>query len=222
MRSIPTLLALAAALAGAGAARADPPAPPSPAATWYPPAALAAKLGGQATLSCAHDEHAALKDCTLVSETPAGQGFGAAALAMAAASRGNPKISITDPGFLGASPLTLTFTPDPPAIHPDVTRLPHAVTQPGVIAPPSDDVMQSTYPPQALKDHVAGKVALACRVTAQGRLADCSVLDEAPAGQGFGDAALKLAPQFQMQPMLRDGDPTDDGHIVLPISFGPH
>jgi TonB family protein len=221
MRPILAPATLTAALALAAAAAADPAPAPDPVATWYPPAALAARVGGQAVLSCAHDEHAALKDCALVSETPAGQGFGAAALAMAAAAHGNPRLSITDPAFLAPSPLTVTFLADPPAIHPDITRMPHAVTQPAVVAPPPPDIMQRYYPPQALAGHVPGKVVLACAVTVAGRLADCSVLQEVPAGQGFGAAALQLAPLFEMNPLLRDGDPIDGGHIVLPIAFGP-
>ena len=222
MRPILASIALAAALALAASAAAAPPAAPDPVQLYYPPAALGAGLGGQATIACAHDAQAALKDCTLVSETPAGQGFGPAALAMAAASRGNPKLAITDPGFLAPSQLTLTFVADPPSITPDITRTPHTLTQPEVVSAPTAEALQRDYPAPALAAHIAGHVVLGCRVTLAGKLADCAVLQETPPGQDFAAAALRLTPDFVMKPMLRDGEPVDGGKIILPIGFGPH
>jgi hypothetical protein len=50
---------------------------------------------------------------------------------------------------------------------------------------------------------------------------DCKVADEAPAGMGFGEAALAFSKSFRMKPMLRDGKPVDGGIINIPIRFSP-
>src|ERR1022692_4290605 len=96
--SLASFLASVVAL-GPALAEASPPPPtipakptPAPMATqspdamlaFYPAAARAAGLEGAAVIHCVRNEHLALKGCALVSETPAGHGFGAAALAMAA------------------------------------------------------------------------------------------------------------------------------------------
>src|SRR5947209_581694 len=117
MRTGLAALGLAGVLV-AGAALADPPVPSPPSAhppsaeppsaaalaaqqqaavlAFYPPAARAAGIEGQATIRCTRNAHMAMQACTLVSETPAGQGFGAAALAMAARSPDNPKLDFAD------------------------------------------------------------------------------------------------------------------------------
>jgi protein TonB len=47
------------------------------------------------------------------------------------------------------------------------------------------------YPERALSQGVGRGVAvLACSVAAEGALADCRIVDESPAGMGFGQAAL--------------------------------
>src|SRR5580658_4374393 len=82
--------AVFAVVVAASTAVADPPQPPPagspPVLGFYPQAALAAGVGGEATLLCARTEHGALVDCKLREEQPTGQGFGAAALALAAQS----------------------------------------------------------------------------------------------------------------------------------------
>ena len=49
----------------------------------YPPKAAAEFVGGHATISCAVTPEAALANCSVKSEAPADDGFGAAALALA-------------------------------------------------------------------------------------------------------------------------------------------
>jgi protein TonB len=57
-------------------------------------------------------------------------------------------------------------------------------------------------------------------VLASGSLESCSVLDESPAGFGFGAAAVKMARWFQMRPKTLDGKPVAGGDVVIPINFG--
>lgn len=51
--------------------------------TWaFPPRAMAQNIGGKATIECEVTIQGALKDCEVVSEEPAGYGFGEAVLAL--------------------------------------------------------------------------------------------------------------------------------------------
>lgn len=62
-----------------------------------------------------------------------------------------------------------------------------------------------------------GRVVLDCYVEGDGRLIDCSVMTEEPAGMGFGDAALSLAPMFQLNREVQALD--ESSRIALPISW---
>jgi hypothetical protein len=46
---------------------------------------------------------------------------------------------------------------------------------------------------------VSGTTHLSCAVTAEGGLSDCRVVDESPAGWGYGNAASKLAPVYRLK-----------------------
>ena len=85
---------------------------------------------------------------------------------------------------------------------------------------PSANDIASAYPDAALRLQAAGFVLLHCGVALTGRLTGCEALQEAPAGLGFGDAALKLAAvAFKMTPQTRDGVATADGEVVIPLNF---
>ncbi len=56
------------------------------------------------------------------------------------------------------------------------------------------------YPVQAMIYAVEGQTVTDCAVSASGVLDSCVPVWEAPAGFGFGSAALKLAPKFRLQP----------------------
>jgi len=59
-------------------------------ARYYPRAAVAKGLSGRATISCKVNAQGLLVDCTVSNEEPAGEGFGAAALAIASEFRMRP------------------------------------------------------------------------------------------------------------------------------------
>jgi TonB family protein len=213
----------------AASAAADPgPPPTAPAAdrllAYYPPAARAAGVSGEATLGCGRDQHGALINCTLTSESPPGYGLGAAALALAAASVGSPVGHYGEAAAHLALPTTFHFTADPPAITPDVFSprfgVPTIITRPQWAKVSNSISFARFYPKAAARARIHGHVDLACVVQLDGA-ADCLVTSEDPPGLGFGDAALKISRLFRFIPMQRDGVPVAGGRINIPINFAP-
>ena len=204
-------LAAAAALALCAPALADPPTPPAapdPPLVDYPKGALAAGVEGEATLRCARNTHLALTSCILVSESPPGQGFGDAALAMAARSPDNPKLNVTEPALTAAAPVTVRFRLHPPSIDPDLADMAHVLKAPQIAYLPSNEVMARYWPDRALRAGISGSGRIHCRVTRQGRLTDCTVLEETPQGHDFGAAASLVAErEYRLTPSSTTASP---------------
>ncbi len=204
---------------------ADPPAaaPPAadPALVYYPVAAKAAGIEGAAVIRCARNAHMALRNCVLVSETPAGQGFGAAALAMAAQSPDNPRLDFADEAAKPPQDMTVRFTVRPLEIKPDVTHMAHMVDKPVIVTQPSDAQIQAAYPARALDNQIEGAALMDCTVLVDGKLAGCRIAAETPTGYGFGQAALDLAGDFAMKPRLVDGEAVSGAPVRVGISFRP-
>jgi len=195
------------------------PAQPDAALAYYPDAARAAGVEGQAVIRCSRNEHLKLVRCSLVSETPAGQGFGAAALAMAAQSPDNPKVNMPEMLSNASADQTIKFTLHPPDIEPDVTRMAHTVTGPSIITQPTRAQIEAAYPVRALADQVRGGAAMVCTVSETGHLNACRVADELPAGYGFGQAAVDLAVDFLVKPSQLDGQPVGGRQVRVTVSF---
>jgi TonB family protein len=93
------------------------------------------------------------------------------------------------------------------------------VTQPDWVRRPEPADVVSAYPPEALRNGLAGSAIIACEVAATGTLEKCQVAREEPEGAGFGQAALAMSGQFQMKPASRDGRPVAGGRVRIPIRF---
>lgn len=89
--------------------------------------------------------------------------------------------------------------------------------RPDWLEKPTVEDMADYYPEHAARHEIPGKATITCKVSASGLLERCKVVEEAPAGEHFGEAALKLAPKFRMIP---PDDPTvAPGTVTVPLIF---
>ncbi|MGD9813950.1 MAG: TonB family protein [Hyphomonadaceae bacterium] len=84
---------------------------------------------------------------------------------------------------------------------------------------PAAEDFERYYPAWALWFGVEGRVRLQCVVGAGGEMTDCRVLEETPAGWGFGAAALRLTQHFRASETMADGRSMIGGRINIPIRF---
>ncbi|WP_135210780.1 TonB family protein [Vitreimonas flagellata] len=107
-------------------------------------------------------------------------------------------------------------TPAPAAPAPYTGEPPDISNPIWLSRPPSPERF---YPRAAFMRGVEGQVTLACFVELDGRLT-CTIEQEAPAGQGFGDAALAIARAHVMQPATINGAPVRGRYrMVVPFSL---
>ncbi|MDB5438585.1 MAG: peptidase BlaR1 [Caulobacteraceae bacterium] len=106
--------------------------------------------------------------------------------------------------------VTVVGTPRPPTVY----------TNADWVSKPTAAQMTAVYPPRALEAGIGGSPTLNCQVDVQGKVSGCRVVAESPAGEGFGAAALKLAPLFAMRARLQDGEPVA-GTATIPLRFDP-
>jgi TonB family protein len=92
------------------------------------------------------------------------------------------------------------------------------VTRPDWRVVPNGADLSEQYPAVAQFIGLPGRVLLQCEVAIDGS-ASCRVIDETPAGLGFGDAALAFSKTFKMKPMTVNGQPVDGGTIKIPLKF---
>jgi TonB family protein len=156
---------------------------------------------GKAVIGCTTDPSKSLKNCEILSEAPAGAGFGKAALGLVGAYLMKPALANGKPV---ASPVQFPI---------NFTQA--VVTNPDWIRKPNLNQLLAVYPAKA---HGDGRAIINCTVGVDGVLRNCKVLDETPTNVGFGQAALALAPSFLMKPGTKDGKPVSD-EVTIPIKF---
>lgn len=93
------------------------------------------------------------------------------------------------------------------------------ITDPDWRSKPTAEHIAQYYPELAMLLSLSGRAILSCQVETTGRLRACAVPTESPQGLGFGAAALKLAPHFEMTPRLVNGKPAAGGDVQIPIRF---
>jgi len=87
-------------------------------------------------------------------------------------------------------------------------------------AMPTEEQIWWSYPPAAMATRASGMVTLRCGVTPAGATENCRVIEETPAGLGFGAAALTLSTQFVFRPKVACGQAVE-GDVSIPIRFQP-
>lgn len=91
-------------------------------------------------------------------------------------------------------------------------------TPPDWLRKPSPSDLVAVWPTDAFKKRKGGKAVVGCKVSERGVLLDCVVIDESPAGSGFGKAAIALTPQLLFKPAMKDGVPVESG-VRFPVNF---
>jgi TonB family protein len=88
---------------------------------------------------------------------------------------------------------------------------------------PTAEEVSRYYPPLARALGLSGSVAMICTVEVNGSVDHCGIRSESPAGVGFGQAAIRMTPAFQMKPQMVDGAPVGGAKVDIPFTFAmPH
>jgi TonB family protein len=194
--------------------------------------ALAYMVGtqGHVRLNCKVDTHGLAETCEVASESPAGKGFGAAALELRPTFKLVPRKGPDGQAITAVMAINLTFTPPrkdlvgtegtsaeirsmhdvealvaavrPIAGNPLAMRKVTMVDDPVWAAAPGFEDLAAAYPPAG--HGMEGYVAAHCLVERSGAkaglLQQCQAIKEAPHDLGFAKAALGLAPKFRIAP----------------------
>ena len=114
---------------------------------------------------------------------------------------------------------------EPPRPEPAVAPQPPPLARPVVLQNPdweqlpTGDELAALYPAAARAKGVGGSARMRCVVLKDGRLTDCAIISETPPDQGFGAATLATAHFFKMRPTTPDGQPTEGGVVVIPLTW---
>lgn len=219
MRLTRVVLCATLTFAGPAAAQESAGAPDVP-ADWlrrptpsqlmavFPTKALEKGLDGEATISCKISPQGALFDCVVVSEEPAGVGFGQAAIALTpqflmkpAMKDGKPVVSgVRIPiSFQGLGTPTGSLLPGGRDL---MTR--RFLGRPLWAEAPSHAETAAAYPEKAAAEGLGGSATIRCALTEYGRLRACTTLSETPRGYGFAKAARSLSERFVLAPAPDD------------------
>lgn len=89
-----------------------------------------------------------------------------------------------------------------------------------LLSRPTAARIRDNAPPAHMYRRVAGWAVIRCVVGLDTRLANCRVLAETPAGEGFGKAGLELARRYRYAPPTRNGEPIAGHEITFSIDYG--
>ena len=176
-------------------------------AAAYPAKAKAEGIGGAVDLACSASREGAMVACDVMGESPRGYGFGSAARKLAQQS-----LRVAGVAKDAEVRVPITFSAD---LAKGGTM---TVKTPKWAALPSVTDMQAAVPKtEGGPNNI--RVTLVCDVQAGGSLNGCAVDREEPAGQGFGQAILTLAPKFKVDLMSAEGMPTVGAKVRVPVRF---
>jgi TonB family protein len=190
----------------------------------YPAEAKRGGLGGRVVLSCGVNPDGRLDICRLLSERPAGAGFGEAAFELAGLYWMKPKTRDGEP--VGGAVVSVPIVFGQPAqVAPgagaseDPDPYGRVVVTPTWVARPTPAQAALAYPVSAKRQKLAGSATLRCYVHNNGGLRNCSVVREEPPRMEFGAAAKKLAGFFRMSSTTEAGYPVAGAATYLTVTF---
>jgi len=189
-------------------------------ASYYPQSALFAQHDGKVHLTCDWNDQGAITTCLVKEETPAGQGFGdaAVALALAKATVGTYVFPFKVTSGGSGIDLVLNF---------------HAAPSPcGMISPMVQDApvkcvsyatleeLSDAYPARALDNDVEGSSVVECTVTSEEGLVTCTNAGETPTGYGFGNATVKTVSRFLRLKARQADTPITGVKVRITLNYG--
>lgn len=195
---------------------------PSELMSVWPKDAWARAQGGKAVVNCLVSLQGALFDCAVVSESPEGSHFGAAALTL------TPQLLMT-PGVLdgrpAVTPVSIPFNFEMPKwVKPSTfmgTGSGVALAAAAWLGAPSYADVVAAYPAKARAEKLGGRATLNCEFDKLGAIGHCGTLAEEPKHEGFADAARTLAKAFHAAPTGADGKTIGGTRVQIPVVFDP-
>lgn len=183
-------------------------------AAW-PKDALTKGVSGRAVMDCEVEPQGTLERCKVISEEPAGQGFGTSALLLAPSFEMKPAKRDGKP-IRSTVRIPINFKTDGPARRGTETML--VLPDPIWASAPTFNDLKAAWPARAKVD--AAHVSMRCRLTREGTLHECEVLSETPARRGFGNAAIALATsKFRVRTDPAWADKLAKAYVNLAVHF---
>jgi TonB family protein len=188
--------------------------------TYYPAAALADAASGVAIIECVVTPKGTLDPCKALREEPQGYQFGDAAVKLAARFRmkTTTRSGASAIGRVVRMPIEFNFAWsmfEPISSRPTFDVL----ASPTWAKRPTSRDLERAYPEGALQTHMQGDVLVRCQVQVDGQLAECAIDREEPSDYRFGDAALRLISQLQVDMRRGPGLKAAGKWITVPVNF---
>ena len=191
----------------------------------WPRDAFKKGYGGKAIIACQVSVQGGLRECAVESESPAGAGFGGAAIALTPQFLMKPATRDGVP-VVGPVRIPVIFpTPDAPTgsllrgagFYTNMARV--SLSNVAWLAAPSYVQVAAAYPEKARQKQVGGRATLSCTFKAEGRIGSCDTVTEEPKGYGFASAAKSLAGSFVGPSTRSDGSSTVGLDMQIPFAF---
>lgn len=183
------------------------------AAAW--PGSMGDTPSGSAVLRCRVGAGGTLTACKVAGQTPRGSSFGEAALTLTGKFR--LRMTPEEEETYRRSDIALSFQFLNPAT---AAGQAHKIVRPDWITRIDARKVIDLFPARAAEAGIQKGVGVAdCLVAGDGRMTDCRVSREDPAGFGFGPAAVAIVGAMQMDLWTPDGRPTAGARLRTPIRF---
>lgn len=220
MRGVMLGVGLAVVLAGAAAAQVVTPPDwermPSgeDMMRYYPDAAVDKSVSGTVTLTCQVSQYGRLKACAVDSESPAGMGFGEAALALA------DKEFRMKPGRIDGKIVDGESVTIPLEFQSPTFSGRYVITEGVWAEAPTFEDLAAAWP-EGMGDLAVGTAVLRCHVMpgGGGRLNACTIAGQLPKGSPFGEAARSLVGKFRLKVTPEEAKKYSASDIAVSFRF---